>query len=128
MLKEFTEVSQQKNSFRRLFSDSYFDLYVWYDKKGGAITGFQLVYDKEHDPHCLTWVKNKGYWHNRIDDGEDAPGGPKKSPILVPDGTVEKEALVKKFSIASREIDADIAQLVIERLEKYDAMFKQSPF
>jgi hypothetical protein len=128
MLKEFTDVQQEKSGFRRLFSDDYFDLYMWYDKKGGMITGFQLVYDREHNPHALTWIKSKGYWHNRIDDGEDIPGGPKKSPVLVPDGTLQRESLIKKFKAASQGIEPIIAQLVLERLEKYDNMLKQTSF
>jgi len=45
MLKEFKEVRQHDEGFRRYFFDEWFDLYLWYDKENGDLRGFQLVYD-----------------------------------------------------------------------------------
>jgi hypothetical protein len=47
MLKEFPNLRQQGEGFRRLFTDPQFDLYVWYASREGAVIGFQLVYKKK---------------------------------------------------------------------------------
>ena len=42
-LKENLEVRQRENEgWRRWFVNSYFELIVWYEIKGGQLTGFQL--------------------------------------------------------------------------------------
>lgn len=111
---------QKKNSFRRFFTDDYFDLYIWYDKKGGNITGFQLCYDKAHNARALTWEVDKGFSHNKI-DGADATGGiMKKSPILVPDGIFNKQRIALLFKKAGKLLEAEIFDLIYGKLLKYD--------
>ena len=91
MLSEINDVKQIENEgYRRWFSDNYFDLIIWYgDEK---IIGFQLCYDKQGSERSLTWIKNRGFSHNKIDDGEK-PGHTKMTPILVADGVFDKEKI-----------------------------------
>lgn len=120
MMHEFKELRQYpQDGFRRLFQDDYFELYIWYDKPEGVIIGFQLVYNKKDDPHALTWHKGKGYMHNLVDDGENAPGGPKKTPVLVPDGMFNTTFISRKFDAASLELEQPIRKLVLEMLGEY---------
>ena len=100
MLREFSKVRQQKGGFRRLFADEYFDLYLWYRFRWGRIRGFQLCYDKDRNYHSLTWTRDSGYCHESVDDG-DCGGGPKRSPILIPDGSFDRAALAHRFREAS---------------------------
>ena len=103
---------------RRWFIGRSFDLIVWYTP-GGEIAGFQLCYRKGVDEHALTWWQGKGFSHNRIDDGEGLPDHHKMAPILVPDGTFDKEALLSRFREASREIDPDLVEFVAATVGKY---------
>jgi len=67
-------VRQKKGEpHRRWFADEYFDLLVWEDETG-EIVGFELSYDKNRDQRALTWEKQKGYHHFKVDDGESRPG------------------------------------------------------
>ena len=116
MLREVSGLSQERTGHRRLFSDEYFDLYLWYDRKGGRLTGFQLCYDKEHDEHSLTWVEGKGYLHSRIDAGESIPSRSKQSPVLVQDGFFDKEAIAARFKKRSGSLPPEIVDLVIGKI------------
>jgi len=116
MLREFRNVRQiEGESKRRWFSDEYFDLIVWLDEKED-IVGFQLCYDIFKSQHALTWRKESGFTHHRVDDGESRPGKPKASPVLVPDGYFESKAIAEKFKHASTTIEARIATFIYEQL------------
>jgi hypothetical protein len=119
VLKEFAGLSQEKTGFRRLFTDEYFDLYLWYERKGGDLKGFQLCYDRSDDPHSLTCYPGKYSIHTRIDDGEADCGNYKASPILVSDGVFEKSRVLHRFEFASEGIDEDIRELVLRTIEDY---------
>lgn len=117
MLFEINDVKQfEDEGFRRWFSDNYFDLIIWYQDK--IITGFQLCYDKQGMERSLTWIKGKGFSHNKIDNGEK-PGHSKMTPILVADGIFDKESIAEKFKKASKNIEAAISSFVYSKLLKY---------
>ena len=76
---------------RRWFFDRTLDLTVWFDDED-EIVRIQLCYNKPQEPYALTWDKETGYRHHRIDDGEgERPGKPKGIPILLKDGTFSKQ-------------------------------------
>jgi hypothetical protein len=104
---------------RRWFMDDYFDLIVWYGDDGGVI-GFQLCYDKRTKERALTWTREGGYHHNRIDDGE-TPGHPKMTPVIIADGAFEKDPVAERFRTASAGIDPVIAAFVYETVRDYPA-------
>jgi hypothetical protein len=119
MLREFPNVRQiDGESKRRWFSDEYFDLIVWLDEKED-IVGFQLCYDIFKSQHALTWRKESGFTHHRVDDGENRPGKLKASPVLVSDGYFEYKEIAEKFKIASPSIEARISTFVYEKLLRY---------
>ena len=103
---------------RRWFTDRYFDLIVWYEREGSAVVGFQLCYDKERKERALTWRRDKGYDHKRIDDG-DITGGMKMTPVLIPDGTFDYKSIAERFHRESETIDPEIRELVYTKLTNY---------
>jgi len=111
MLKE-TPNTADKNS--RWFSDDYFDLIVWYGDQG-KIAGFQLCYDKKWDERAYTWKENQTPIHERIDSGETSPLK-NMSPILVPDGIVPYDELIRRFRKNAAGIDPAIVELVLSKL------------
>jgi hypothetical protein len=112
MLSEFVNLRQNPTGYRRLFTDAHFDLYLWYDKKGGALTGFQLCYSKEGEPHALTCRNNGSCTHEKIDEGESGVLHYKGSPILMRDGEVDRSRLLADFLAAAGELELDIRDLV----------------
>ncbi len=119
MLTELTYTRQiQGESNRRWFSDNFFDLIVWFNYDG-SIVGFQLCYDKERDQHALTWQKDVGFRHDRIDDGENRIGRPKMTPILISDGIFHSKEITQLFMKECKMIDGGIATFVYEKIVEH---------
>ncbi len=83
-----------------------------------SIRGFQLCYDKFKTERALTWTRDKGFSHERIDDGE---GNPTKNltPVLVPDGICPIREIIELFLSQSAEIDPQVRALVLDKLREY---------
>jgi hypothetical protein len=119
VLRELRNVRQNPGErFRRWFEDDYFDLIVWYDP--GRVYGFQLCYDTQGHERALTWVRGRGYSHNRIDSGERRVGKA-MTPILVQDGLFDSSTIAERFKAAAREIDSGVADLVYRVLQEFPA-------
>jgi hypothetical protein len=103
--------------FRRWFTDEYFDLIVWYDEQR-TLVGFQLCYDKEGTERALTWTREHGFQHNRIDAGEVA-GHAKMTPIVVADGAFSRDPVAERFRAESGGIERAVAAFVYESLMRY---------
>ncbi len=115
MLTEVKEVRQiEDEGPRRWFTDSYFDLILWYEEDGD-IEGFQLCYDKTEDERALTWRRESGYSHERIDDGE-TPGRMKMTPVLVPDGTFDVNTIARRFREEAWDLDPLVSEFVYKKL------------
>lgn len=119
MLVEVKNVSQvEGESQRRWFTDEFFDLIVW-EEEDSTINAFQLCYDKPRKEHALTWRRNQGYRHDIVDDGENIPGGPKQTPILVKDGASDLESVPGRFKKNSLEIDKTVSTFVYRKIADY---------
>lgn len=119
MLNEIADTRQiPAEGTRRWFTDAYFDLIVWYDRDGTSIAGFQLCYDKDRHERALTWHREAGFDHRRIDDG-DITGGMKMTPILIPDGRFDYTTVATRFRRESTGIDPDIRAFVYNALMHY---------
>ncbi|MBN2713727.1 MAG: hypothetical protein JXR97_15015 [Planctomycetes bacterium] len=119
MLRELKRVRQVTGCIRRWFDDDYMDLIVWYNFCK-VVTGFQLCYDKGGYERALTWIEGKGFSHNRIDDGESGIGW-KATPVLLPDGEMDKGEVKREFDNRSGELDMDVRLLVRDKLNEYCA-------
>ncbi len=119
MLVEVKDVRQIPNEgFRRWFRDEYFDVIVWYtDEEQNVVDGFQLCYDKGRDEHAVTWNRDYGFRHHKIDDGE-VPGEAKRTPVLIQDGVFPKDPVLTRFEEASSDIDEEIRNLVLEKMSE----------
>ena len=61
MLEEYKEVRQREGEgFRRFFSNSEYDLIVWYDLSINEISGFQICYDKRLKETVFTYKYEEG--------------------------------------------------------------------
>ena len=119
MLKEAKHVMQVKGEpRRRWFDDEYFDLIVWFEP-GDEVFGFQLCCDMESKPRALTWTRKYGYKHTGIDNGENAWGASKNSPVLVDDGLFDTPSISKKLEESAGELPAEIAAFVLEKVKAF---------
>lgn len=127
MLYEIKNVRQNEGEPRqRRFTDDYFDLAVWLDPDD-RIEGFQLCYDKTENQHALTWHKEFGYMHNRVDEGEDKAGKPKSIPVLVTDGFFPCQEIAESFKQESQSLDKKIAAAVYQKILEYpDSDFRKT--
>jgi hypothetical protein len=118
MLTEIRNARQiEGEGFRRWFTDDYFDLIVWY-AEDRTLVGFQLCYDKQNRERALTWTREHGFQHNRIDSGE-TPGHAKMTPVIIADGEFSKNPVAEQFKRASGEIQPAIARFVYETVKKF---------
>jgi hypothetical protein len=118
MLREIRDVKQVPGEpRRRWFSDENFDLIVWFETED-QIIGFQLCYDKESEQKALTWLKDDGYQHSRIDDG-DNPGKMKASPVLETNGHFDREGIGHRFRENKGDVPEEIAGYVYDRILRY---------
>jgi hypothetical protein len=118
MLKEIRDVRQVRGEpRRRWFSDEDFDLIVWIDPEN-RINGFQLCYDKQTEQKALTWLKDKGYQHSRIDDG-DNPGKMKASPVLEANGHFDREGIGRWFRENRGDVPEEIVGCVYDRIMNF---------
>ena len=126
MLTEIQNARQvEGEGIRRWFMDDYFDLIVWYDDQKSLI-GFQLCYDKQRRERALTWTRDHGFQHNRIDSGE-TPGHSKMTPIIVADGAFSRDPVAERFHVASASIEPGIARFVHEMLLQYPSSREALP-
>jgi hypothetical protein len=117
MLTEIKHTRQIPNEgYRRWFTDEFFDLIVWYLK--GKIDGFQLCYDKGEKERAITWRSSMGYSHDKIDDGERVFYN-KMTPILIANGTFERDIIAEKFRRAATHMDKEIVSFVYKILKDY---------
>ncbi len=117
MLKESFLSGNPGENVRRWFSDDYFDLIVWI-AEDGSLSGFQLCYDKYKKERALTWTREKGFSHERVEDGESNPSK-NLTPILIPDGACPAQDIIRLFLQRSGEVDPQTKSLIAGKLQEY---------
>jgi hypothetical protein len=117
VLTEIKHVRQIANEgCRRWFTDESFDLIVWFMNE--KIQGFQLCYDSGKEERAITWRLSLGYSHEGIDDGERLFRN-KMTPVLVANGTFDKDIIAEQFRKAAIRMDNEIASFVYNVLRGY---------
>src|SRR5690606_34560979 len=95
--------------------DPAMDLYVWYDGTG-AIQQFQLCYDKGPEEKALTWRRDGGLEHHRVDDGEGGVLRMKSSAMLTEDAGPAATAVQAAFAEAGRKLEHDLYEFIMNIL------------
>jgi len=127
MLREIKETRQLPGEpHRRWFADDVFDLIVW-NNPPGEIVGFQLCYRDPGEEHALTWMRDKGFSHDGVDDGEAQALGPKMTPILVPDGKFDRNGILARFEERAGKIDPVVAAFVVDLVGSYPGKAARVP-
>ena len=118
MLREVANVQQlSEEPRRRWFFSHEQDLWVWFEPHGTPVA-FQLAYGKYRNEHAIRWKRDRGFSHQRVDDGENA-GLVKQTPILIPDGAFEAANVLARFLELSAEMPKEIVDFVAACLREH---------
>jgi hypothetical protein len=123
MLSEYEEVRQREGEgFRRWFSDPYFDVIIWYDRKGGEMTGFQVCYDKGRTERAYTrklearMVRS----HRFVANGPVEVGSNKMTSILKGDAAAVDEAVLSRFRDSAMGLEPELVEAIVSEMEEYN--------
>ncbi len=119
MLYEVAHVRQHPDDVRRRwFTDPTMDLILWVDERD-RVLGFQLCYDRGQSQHAISWFRNGGYMHHRVDDGEGRPGRPKSTPLMAVGGVFPRDGVAASFRQRSARMPSALADLVYRKIAAY---------
>lgn len=111
LLREVLAVRQVAGEGRRRwFTSDAADLFVWYDTSE-APTGFQFCYDKLTVEHALTWRRDTGFTHQRVDPG-DWTGGIKGASVLAASTRWGAATVLARFRRVSGALPEDVRAFV----------------
>jgi hypothetical protein len=119
MLKEVRNTRQVPDEPpRRFFFSHEQDLWVWFGDDGEPVA-FQLAYGKYRNEHAIRWKADRGFLHQKVDDGESAGVLVKQSPILLADGVFDAAGVLERFLELSAEMPREIVDFVAARLREH---------
>ena len=117
MLREIAATQVEHEPRRRWFVDDDLELVVWLSDPA-SVVALELCYDKPGHERALTWSRERGYGHFRVDAGDETAMR-NLTPILVNDGAFPKERVIARFTAASDALDPALRTLVLERLRQF---------
>jgi hypothetical protein len=117
MLREIRHVRQDLPGItRRWFQDEYFDLWTWQESEGGTLTAFQLCYDKRDDERALSWRRDHGFDHLRVQTGR----GRESTAFLQGEGGVFPALLVsRKLKAAAQGLPTAMRRFIFHKVKAY---------
>lgn len=117
-MREIQGVRQDNPSLkRRWYQDDFFDLYTWHST-AGALVSFQLCYDVHGRERALSWHRQRGFSHNRIDSGEAANEYP-MTPILVAEARFPHRLVRQRFNRHGATLDAPTRTIILDKMREY---------
>ncbi len=120
-LSENKRVRQRaKEGYRRWFLNSFFDIILWYDRRGGGLTGFQFCFQKNKAERAFTWTSKYQSSHIVSDSSAEAGMGHLGSAILQGDGGTIPETVIERFKRESGDLDNDIKELIVSKIRAYN--------
>ncbi len=118
MLRKIQGVRQDTPGLlRRWFEDEFFDLYTWHSPDG-ALVSFQVCYDVRGCERVLSWHRQLGFSHNKIDSGEDDNKYP-MAPILIADGRFPHRLVRERFSKHAGCLDEPTRTYILDKMREY---------
>ncbi|MES2898902.1 MAG: hypothetical protein V4723_04190 [Pseudomonadota bacterium] len=122
LLYEISSVRQVPGEERRRwFASTHMDLFVWCGEQG-ALTGFQLAYDKETKERALTWKVRTGFVHDLVDDGELRSGSRyKETPLLQNAGQPNIDRILELFDAYGTRVPIEIASFIVKKILEFPA-------
>ncbi len=113
VFREFKSVRQEPRGRRRWFESSAIELVLWLDDSGIS-TGFQLIYQLDGRECALTWRRDFGFAHSRVDSGDHLLG--KQTPLLISDGAVPWAQVTDLFAQSAPSLEPELRDFILVRL------------
>ncbi len=101
---------------RRWFTSEACDLILWLNDDD-SLWGFQFCYGKPADEHALTWARDFGFSHMKVDAAGRRNHG-NETPILVLDGTFDPAYILDEFEKESAGVPEPFRGIVVERVRE----------
>jgi hypothetical protein len=115
MLQKIRGVRQDDESKERnWYQDEFFDLFVW-TAGDGAVTAFQLCYDRLDNERVLAWNRAGGFLHRRVDDGEHTPVK-NMTPIMVADGLFAAGSIAAEFEVRAAGLESRTREFIRRKI------------
>jgi hypothetical protein len=115
VLGEITHVLQDQPGLRRRwFQDDYFDLFVWMTPHG-ALSAFQLAYERARRERVLEWSSERGFSHSRVDSGERLPNS-NRTPLLFSGGGCPVRFVAREFERRSAQLELELREPIAAKL------------
>ena len=106
-----------EEGFRRWFSNNYFDLVFWYDRKDGVLDGLQFCYGKPHSEKAFTWESSTRSHHYV---SEMHKGSSQATGILRGDAGEIPPAVIKRFLEEAPDLNDDLKSLVLQKIDEFN--------
>jgi hypothetical protein len=118
MLREIPGVRQDKPGLmRRWYQDEFFDLYTWH-APDGVLVSFQLCYDVRGRERAISWHREHGFSHNRI-EGDGGAGRMRGTPLLVAGGRFPHRVVRERFVRQAATLDAATRKAILDKIREY---------
>ena len=102
---------------RRWFSNSHFDLVVWY-RPDETVEGFELSYDKADKEKAVRWFAGKGLSYYYIDSGEQSPLANRTPMLVAMKGRPEMGRVFSSLETSDTWLPVDLRILVLGKLKE----------
>lgn len=100
------------------FQDHNNDLFIWLNENRQP-TSFQFCYNKAFDEHSISWQHQNGFYHSRIDSGEDGINQYKMSPIMISDETFKHKEMADLLLTISQDINPELINFIYHKILSY---------
>lgn len=120
-LVENTGVRQRpEEGFRRWFVSPFFELIVWYETEGAAVSGFQLCVSRNAAERAFTWTKDYTSSHFVSESLTEPGNSGMATGVLKGDGRRYSEEVVARFEAEAADLEPLLRALVAEKLREYN--------
>jgi len=102
---------------RRWFQDEFFDLCTG-QSAAGTLVRLQPCYDVRGRERALTWSKEGGFAHNRVDSGDAFAGRP-MTPLLVAAGQFPRQFVRARFLRAAASLDDSTRNFILDKMREF---------
>jgi hypothetical protein len=117
MLFELGNTRQERSGpRRRWFTSPDCDLILWLNDDE-SLWGFQFCYDKPANEHALTWARDFGFSHMRVDTGGPRGTG-NAAPLLVLDGQFDAAHILGAFEKEAQGVPEPYREFVVARVRE----------
>ena len=118
MLRE-TRIDRREGELtRRWYLGSELDLITWCSERG-ELEGFQITYRRSGREKALTWKRQTGFTHDRVDEGEGRSGRYKMTPTLDTDRSLDRTYLLSLLAREAVHLDPELIAAISSKVREY---------